>query len=210
MFISFEGTEGSGKSVHVAWLREWLAGRGKVVIATREPGGTPVGERVRSVILDSDLTPYPETSLLLFEAARSQLVREVIYPALESGATVISDRFADSTLAYQGYGDGLPLEQIRVLNNMATGGLTPDLTVLLDLDPAEGLRRRRGSSEWNTMDGRDLEFHCRVRDGFLALAAVEPSRWLVIDASRSLAEIRQTIVERLALWQNERGVVCDG
>ncbi|MDB5057746.1 MAG: tmk [Chloroflexi bacterium] len=204
MFITFEGTEGSGKSINVAWLAEWLEEHGHQVLTTREPGGTEVGEKIRSILLHCTGSPSAQTSLLLFEAARSQLVEEVIRPALASGVVVLSDRFTDSTLAYQGYGEGLSLGHIGMMNNIATGGLTPDLTVLLDIDPREGLARRLDSAEWNAIDARELAFHEKVRNGFLAMAAAEPARWLVLDATESLQYIRERIVARLALWQNER------
>jgi dTMP kinase len=204
MFITFEGPEGSGKSVNVAWLTQWLEAQGHRVLTTREPGGTDVGEKIRSILLHGDELPTPLASLLLFEAARSQLVNEVIRPALAAGMVVLSDRFTASTLAYQGYGEGLPLEQIHLLNSIASDGLAPDLTVLLDIDPREGLARRHGSAEWNSIDARELAFHERVRSGFLTMAAAEPDRWLVVDATQPLDDIRESIVARLALWQNER------
>ena len=197
MFLTLEGPEGSGKSSNAAWLVEWLAARGRRVLRVREPGGTPLGEQIRSLLLDAASPLTPCASLLLFEAARAELVETVIKPALADGDVVVSDRFADSTLAYQGYGEGLPLDDILLANRLATGGLQPDLSILLDLDPSIGLARRKGSEEWNVIDARSLEFHRRVRDGFLQLAAVEPSRWLVLDANRPLAIIRSDIAARL-------------
>jgi dTMP kinase len=197
VFITFEGTEGSGKTANVAWLKEWFEERHFRVVAAREPGGTALGEQIRSLLLQPSSAPTGYASLLLFEAARAELVAHVLRPALEGGDVVICDRFTDSSLAYQGYGEGLPLEQVRRANELATQGLKPDLTILLDLDAEEGLRRRQQSAEWNAIDDRPLAFHRAVRDGFLALAAAEPSRWLVVDAARPLEGVRSRIETRL-------------
>ncbi len=202
MFITFEGPEGAGKTVNIAWLAQWLLDQGHGVVLAREPGGTALGERIRDLLLDGLSPPEPHAALLLFEAARAQLVHDVIKPALAAGNVVLCDRFADSTLAYQGYGDGLPIERITQLNAVATDGLRPDLTILLDIDPEKGLSRRRSSAAWNEIDARDLAFHRRVRDGFVALARQEPDRWLVVDADQPLAEVRESIVARLSMWQN--------
>jgi dTMP kinase len=197
MFITFEGPEGGGKTSAMSRLAAWLSGQTVSVVTTREPGGTRLGEKIRSLLLDGD-EPGPLASLLLFETARVQLVSTVIQPALQQGSMVLCDRFSDSTLAYQGYGDGLSTDDIRVLNRVATGGLVPDLTVLLDIDPAEGLRRRDKAGNLNSMDRRDLDFHRRVREGFLALAAQEPERWLVLDAAESPDVLHARIVERIS------------
>lgn len=209
MFISFEGPEGSGKSTNAAWLADWLAGRGERVVRTREPGGTAVGERVRALLLADAPAASARAALLLFEAARAELVETVIRPALSGGAVVICDRFTDSTLAYQGFGEGLPLHEVRVANALATGGLVPDLTILLDLDPAIGLDRRARGADWNSMDARALSFHQRVRAGFRALAEQEPARWLVLDADQPLPVLHSAIAARLGdepLAQQARGV----
>ena len=197
MFITFEGPEGGGKTSAMSRLAAWLSEQTLSVVTTREPGGTQLGERIRSLLLDGD-EAGPLASLLLFEAARAQLVSSVIRPALQQGAIVLCDRFADSTLAYQGYGDGMPADDISVLNRLATGGLVPDLTFLLDIDPAEGLRRRGRAGDLNSMDRRDLDFHRRVREGFLALAAQEQERWLVLDAAESPEVLHARIVERIS------------
>ncbi len=197
MFITFEGPEGSGKSENMRWLAEWLKARGHRVIAVREPGGTPLGERVRSLLLDTATPPASMASLLLFSAARAELVARVIQPELASGGSVLCDRFTDSTLAYQGYGEGITLADVRAVNHLATDGVTPDLTILLDVDVELGLERRAGSSAWNEIDGRPLDFHGRVRRGFLELAAAEPARWLVVDATRPLDDVRSAILEGL-------------
>ena len=184
MFITFEGPEGSGKSTQILRLRAFLEARGHSVICTREPGGTTTGERIRSVLLDLDAGPLqPETETLLFCAARKELMANVVLPALEAGRIVLCDRFADATLAYQGYGRGMDLEVLRVLNGLATGGCMPDLTLLLDLEVEVGLRRRkRDEAGWNRFDAASLAFHERVRAGYLALAEQEPERWALIRA----------------------------
>jgi dTMP kinase len=202
MFITFEGPEGSGKSVNIAWLAEWFIAEGHDVTLVREPGGTALGERIRELLLDGASPPERRAALLLFEAARSQLVHDVIGPAIAAGTVVLCDRFSDSTLAYQGYGDGLPLDQIQQLNAVATGGMRPDLTILLDIEPELGLSRRRDSTVWNAIDARDIAFHRRVRAGFLSLATQEPDRWLILDGARPLPEVRESIVARLSMWQN--------
>lgn len=197
MFITFEGPEGGGKTTALARLEAWLLERHERVLTTREPGGTPLGERIRPLVVD-DEEAVPYASLLLIEAARAQLVATVIRPALERHAVVLCDRFTDSTLAYQGFGDGTSLDDIRVMNRMATGGLTPDLTMLLDIEPIDGLRRRGRAGGINAIDRRDVEYHGRVRDGFLSLASLEPARWIVLDASRPPAEVDAEIVDRLS------------
>jgi len=156
-----------------------------------------LGERIRSLLLDGELPPTPMASLLLFEAARAQLVSTVIQPALGAGTIVLCDRFTDSTLAYQGYGEGLPLATIDELNALATGGLIPRLTILFDIDPIIGLQRRGTAGAVNAMDARDLEFHRRVRQGFLVLASQFPDRWLMLDATRPLDDLRRQIARRL-------------
>lgn len=185
-FIVLEGGEGTGKSTLLPRLAARLRGEGILVLETREPGGTPVGEGVRVLLRDS-LDPWAET--FLFLAARAQLTAEVIRPALAQGVWVLCDRFAASTLAYQGYGRGLDLQALRLLNAVATGRLEPDLTILLDLDPAEGLRRK-GSAVGDLRTGNeDLSFYQRVREGYRALCAEAPDRWVVVDAATSLEAV---------------------
>jgi dTMP kinase len=205
LFITFEGPEGGGKSTNVSWLAARLQEQGCGVLTARDPGSTGLGEGVRQLALHGQEAPAAMASLFLFEAARAQLVAQVIRPALARGEVVICDRFTDSTLAYQGYGEGLSLETIRVLNGLATGGLTPDVTILLDLDPLLGLRRRRAIQEWDQMEGRDLAFHRQVRSGFRTLAETEPDRWLVVDASRPLAEVHAVIEARIVEARAARG-----
>jgi dTMP kinase len=180
-FVTLEGPDGAGKTTQAERLRERASGAGFDVVLTREPGGTAAGERIREVLLHGGELD-PRTDALLFNAARAQLVADVIRPALDRGALVISTRFADSTLAYQGYGAGLPLGELRALERVATNGLTPDLTILLDLPVDVGLARK-GSEVTRFETDFDVEFHRRVRDGFLALAAADPGRFAVVDAS---------------------------
>jgi len=191
MFITLEGPEGSGKSSHIQPLAEDLRRQGYRVYTTREPGGTVIGDQVRAILTRLDNTAMqPRTEILLFQAARAQLVEEVIRPRLAQGEIVLCDRYADSTLAYQGYGHGVDLGVLRRLLEFATGGLQPDLTVLLDVDVEEGLRRRRTcGGEWNRLDAYQLEFHRRVRQGYLELAGSQPARWRIIDAGQAQPDV---------------------
>ncbi len=199
LFITFEGPEGSGKSTQVRFLVEWLKERGFSVLSTREPGGTAIGNAVRQVLLDVQHAGMrPRTEVFLFSAARAQLVDEVIRPFLERGGVVVSDRYADSTLAYQGYGHGMDLGMLRRISEFATGGLWPDLTIYLDVPVEEGLRRKRkanirGEGELNRLDMADVEFHRRVRNGYLALAESDPARWRVLDGTKPADSLRDEI-----------------
>ncbi len=192
-FITLEGPEGAGKTVLARRLADALGGRGHAVRLTREPGGTVLGERVRALLLERSpedgLAIDARADALLFNAARAQLVAEVIRPALEAGEVVVCARFADSTLAYQGYGAGLPLDELRALARIATGGLMPDLTLLLDVDPELGLRRKSPGAQNRFEAAFDLDFHRRVRAGFLELAGQGPERWRVIDSSRHVDRV---------------------
>jgi dTMP kinase len=191
-FITIEGPEGAGKTTQADAVARHLADLGHDVHTTREPGGTWLGERLREILLartDSAAPTDPLTDALLFNAARRQLVTEVIRPALEAGRTVVCARFADSTLAYQGYGAGIPLDTLRGLERAATDGLTPDLTILLDVPVEEGLARKAPGDVTRFEAEFDLDFHRRVRDGFLALAAAEPRRFAVVDASRPTGDV---------------------
>jgi dTMP kinase len=195
-FITIEGPEGAGKTTQAARLEAHLRDDGIPVVRTREPGGTRLGEVLRDILLAggrSAVTIDPLTDALLFSAARRQLVGEVIRPALDAGTTVICTRFADSTLAYQGYGSGVPLGDLRDLQRIATNGLRPDLTILLDLPPESGLERKAPDDQTRFELGFDLDFHRRVRDGFLALAADEPERFAVVDAEHSKANVRDGV-----------------
>ena len=185
--IAFEGVEGSGKSTQLELLRAALEGRGREVVVTREPGGTPAGERMRAVLLDPGVELHPRAEALLFAAARAELVDAVIRPALERGAVVLCDRYLDSSLAYQGVARGLGRDPVEEVNRFATGGLLPDLVVLLDLDPASGLRRRSG--ELDRIEAQDLAFHRRVRQAFCDLAAANPGRFAVVDGAAPVAEV---------------------
>lgn len=195
MFITFEGPDGSGKSTQCKLLAEYLTSLGHSVLLTREPGGTEISLQIRKVIMDlKNKSMQPATEFLLFSAARAQLVREKIRPHLESGGLVVADRYYDSSLAYQGYGHGIPLETIRAITNFATDSLKPDLTLLLDIESENGLRRRQvPGAEWNRLDDYALELHQRVRRGFLELAAAEPDRWRVLNADQSLAALQAEV-----------------
>src|SRR3954470_12238666 len=180
-FITFDGPDGAGKTTQAARLADALRARGIEVLATREPGGTALGERIRDVLLAPGASIDPLADALLFNAARRQLVAQVIEPALAAGTTVICARFADSTKAYQGYGAGLPLAELDRLEVVATGGLRPDRTILLDLPVEVGLARKAPMDRTRFEEGFDLEFHERVRNGFLAMAVAEPCRFVVLD-----------------------------
>ena len=206
-FITFEGVEGAGKSTQVAGLAAWLDEAGYPVCATSEPDGSPVGLHLRQLLRTLPAVE-PLTEALLFAASRAEHVRRVIRPSLAAGVIVLYDRLADSTLAYQGYGRGVPFDAIATLNRLATGGLAPDLTILLDLDAAEGLervrRRRTGSgARTDPFEGLGLEFHERVRKGYWAIQAREPDRVALVDASRDeasvAAEVRALVGMRLGL-----------
>ncbi len=197
MFITFEGPEGSGKTTQSRLLAKWLAGRGLNVLLVREPGGTPIGDQVRDILHDmKNEAMDPHTELLLYSASRAQLVAQTIRPHLAAGGVVICDRYADSTMAYQGYGRGLELDALRQITDFATGGLRPDLTLYLDLDPQDGLaRRNRGGEEWNRMDALALDFHRRVQEGYEQLIAAEPKRWIRIDAAQPVETVQRAICE---------------
>ena len=203
MFITLEGPEGSGKTSHIPYLVQYLREKGHAVFPTREPGGTSIGEQIREVIHDlKNVEMHPRTETLLYQAARAQIVEQVVKPRLNDGEIVISDRYYDSTIAYQGYGHQQDLEQIRTLVKYATGGLVPDLTVLLDVDVEEGLRRKKKDNEWNRLDAYTVEFHQRVHAGYLEMVKAEPKRWMVVDASQKWDEVqeklRKVITERLS------------
>jgi dTMP kinase len=189
-FITVEGPDGSGKTTQASALAAWLGARAIPVHLTREPGGTWLGERLRDVLLARTATAATPsdalTDALLFNAARRQIAREVIRPALAVGTTVVCARYADSTLAYQGYGAGVPLDRLRALADLATDGLVPDLTILLDIPAAEALARKAPGEVTRFESEFDSAFHQRVRDGFLALAAAEPERFVVIDATQPI------------------------
>jgi len=207
-FITFEGGEGCGKSTQVRRFATALECRGKRVLLTREPGGTRLAELIRALLKDEDEDPpVDRAELLLFLAARAQLVENVIRPALEAGTWVVSDRFSDSTVAYQGYGRGLPLDFVRAANDFACDGLRPDLTFLLDLDPALAAARMRGREAATNTAADRIEragggFHVRLREGFLALAAADPRRFAVIDASAAPDEVASAVLSAAERLQN--------
>src|SRR5918995_5886515 len=217
VFVTFEGGEGSGKSTQVQRLRQHLEGRGRRVVQVREPGGTPLGEELRKLLLKSQ-SISPRTELMLFLAARSELVQKVIKPALSSGIDVISDRFIDSTVAYQGYGRGRDRRLIDSLNAAVIEGCLPDVTVLLDIDPEAGLARASADASGDAIEGhwqqglsfeaerpgdgkrvggRDRAFHRRVRKGYLEIAKSQPDRWLVLDASLPVDDLAAAVAERV-------------
>jgi dTMP kinase len=194
MFITFEGPEGSGKTSQIPQLREYLVAIGHPVFCTREPGGTLIGDQIREVLLANKNTDmHPRSEILLFQASRAQLVEQEINPRLKANEIVLCDRYADSTIAYQGYGHCLDLEQLRHIVHFATGGLKPDLTLLLDLDVEIGLTRRHKDGGINRLDAFELDFHRRVRAGYLELVAAEPERWVIIDASQSPEQVQQDL-----------------
>ena len=202
LFVTFEGGEGTGKSTQIARLAARLRERGIDPVITREPGGTPLAEGIRTLLLDPDRAPGALAEALLMQAARADLVAQVIRPALAAGRAVLCDRYTDSTLAYQGAGRGLDAALLRDWNRAATGGLVPDLTLLFDLDPAAGLERRVGAEgRPNRLDLEPAEFHARVRAGYLELARAEPGRFVTLDAALDPealeARVREAIEPRL-------------
>lgn len=200
MFLTFEGSDGSGKTTQIHLLAQHLRTAGYTVLTTREPGGTRIGDGIRQLLLDlahTEMNARAET--LLFNAARAQIVAEVIRPALAAGNIVLCDRFADSTLAYQGYGHQQDIAELERLIAYATGGLRPDLTIYLDIPPEDGIRRNRGRADgdWNRLDAQELSFYQRVEHGYRQLIAQQPHRWTVINASRARQEVHHDVVQAL-------------
>ena len=195
MFITLEGPEGSGKTSHIPHLVEYLRERGHIVFSTREPGGTSISEQIRDILHDlKNAEMHPRTETLLYQAARAQIVEQVIKPRLDVGEIVISDRYYDSTIAYQGYGHQQNLEQVRALVKYATGGLVPDLTVLLDLDVEVGLqRKKKNNAEWNRMDDHEVQFYQRVRAGYLEMVKQEPNRWVIVDSGQKWESVQDEL-----------------
>jgi dTMP kinase len=204
LFITLEGPDGSGKSTQCKLLAEHLQSLGHAprVLLTREPGGTEISLQVRQVLMDmKNKSMFPATEFLLFSAARAQLVREKIKPHLAAGGIVIADRYYDSSLAYQGYGHGIPLASIRAITEFATDSLKPDLTLLLDIDAERGLRRRQvNATEWNRLDDYTLAFHQRVRNGFLELARAEPDRWRVLKADQAAENLQADVLREVVAF----------
>ena len=205
LFITFEGPDGSGKSTQIKILSEALLAAGRDILTVREPGGTPISEQIRDVVHNlRNREMSDRAECLLYNAARAQLVDQLILPHLQRGGIVLCDRYADSTLAYQGYGRGLDLSAVRSVVAFTTNHLKPDVTFYLDLDVEEGIeRRRRGGGEWNRLDDQTLEFHRRVRAGYLQMVREEPARWVCIAGARTVeeiqAEIRVEVERRLAI-----------
>jgi len=205
MFITLEGPEGSGKSSQLPDLAEFLSGQGWDVLTTREPGGTPIGDQIRQILMRLDNQElHPRTEILLFLASRAQLVEQVIKPALREGKLVLCDRFGDSTLAYQGYGHGLNLDTLRIMLDFATDKLKPDLTLLLDVDVETGLQRKRKEDEWNRLDAYALAFHQRVREGYHELCRQEPERWRVIDAMQPKEAVQLALRQAVMHFLQEK------
>jgi len=206
VLITVEGVEGSGKSTQCARLEQHLSGRGLQVVRTSEPDGTPLGLRVRALFEADGPTPTPLTQTFLFMAARQEHVTRVIAPALARGAVVISDRYADATVAYQGYGQGMDVQTIREMNLLATGGVLPDLTLVLDLDPAAGMRRIRGRA-LDAFEKMDTAFHRRVREGYLEIARADKNRVVVLDAGRDADALHADVVRAVDELLARRGGV---
>jgi dTMP kinase len=212
-FITFEGVEGSGKSTQLRLAADRLAERAIPFVTTVEPGGTPLGQKIRDMLLNRGLdAPFPETELLLFCAARAQHVHEVIAPALATGKVGLCDRFADATLVYQGYGRGLDKERILAINTFATGGVMPDLTLLFDLPVEDGLERafsriaRNGSDQpEDRFERENRTFHDRIRAGYLAEAARSPDRFRILDAARPIPEIQTDVSACMEAHLRRRG-----
>ncbi len=194
LFITFEGPDGSGKSTQVKLLAEALTTAGHQVLTVREPGGTPIGEQIREVVHSlRNREMGDRAECLLYNAARAQLVEQLILPQLRRGGVVLCDRYADSTMAYQGHGRGLDLAAVKSVIAFATQDLKPDVTFYLDIDVVTGIERRKHGGEWNRLDDQALEFHRRVRAGYLQMIAEEPERWVKIDAARAVEEIQADI-----------------
>jgi len=206
MFITFEGIEGSGKTTHVDLLSDYLCEKGLRVVKTREPGGTPVGEALRSVLLKKDLQVLPLTELLVFLASRAQHVEEVIRPALEEGNVVLCDRFVDASYAYQGYGRGIDLGIIETLNRLVTKGVRPNLTILLDCPVDVGLGRKSADGNLDRFEKEELSFHQKIRNAYIELAEDDPKRFVMLNARKDLAKTQEVIREKVEKLLKSHGV----
>ena len=210
LFITFEGPDGSGKSTQIELVADFLRRKGYTIYCTREPGGSAIGDQIRDVLHDVKNTEMSSRAeILLYSASRAQLVEQIILPRLVQGDVVLCDRYADSTYAYQGYGRQLDFATLRTITEYATQNLKPDLTIYLDLNVETGLQRKveanaAGEGEWNRMDQLKIDFHQRVRSGYLEMAKNEPDRWLVVNASGTIEDINRSICDRLEKVLAER------
>lgn len=201
IFISLEGIEGAGKTTQAKLLGERLSKEGYDVVLTKEPGGTVIGSRIREILLHTDHTEMSYLAeLLLYNADRAQHLNEKILPAVHDGKIVITDRFTDSTIAYQGYGRGIDIELMKSIDIIATGGMRPDMTVLFDLDVETGLMRNRGANKIDRLELEDVEFHKKVRKGYLKILETEPERVKIVDASMQMEQIREKVWE-IVQWR---------
>jgi dTMP kinase len=211
LFITLEGPDGSGKTRQAESLHRHLLSHKLDVMLTCEPGGTPIGDQIREVLFNLDNTAMdPRTEFLLFSASRAQHVAEKIKPLLERGTIVLSDRYFDSSLAYQGYGHRLDLSTLWAVTSFATQGLIPDRTYLLDIPVEEGIKRRKQGGNWNRLDAFDLELHKRVRSGYLQLAEDDKNRWEVLDASRTFDEVQEDLRTSVLELMRSRGLIEAG
>lgn len=205
IFVSFEGIEGTGKSTQARLLSEYLTGKGLRVIKTEEPGGTQISLKIREILLSLDSRGMDHvTELLLYNASRSQHIKEVIMPALERGDVVITDRFSDSTVAYQGYGRDIDLKLIDSLDKISTGGLKPDITILLDIDVETGLRRNKEINKNDRLEQEDIVFHQKVRSGFIKIAEREPERVKMIDCFDGIDAVHKKVVDMVKGFLDKR------
>ena len=194
LFITFEGPDGSGKSTHAEKLKQWFKNKGFSVILTREPGGTRLAESIRKLLLNSENSVSPITELLLYAASRAQHTQELILPSLKQGKIIISDRYYDSTVAYQHYGRGLDLKTIKELNTIASGGLTPDLTILIDLETKKSLGRLKNTRKKDRIENENTAFHRKIRNGYLALAKDEPRRIKIVKSNNEMSATFESIL----------------
>jgi dTMP kinase len=203
-FISVEGIEGTGKTTQAKLLADHIGQKGFDVVRTAEPGGTEISKKIRDLLLSIDSRGMtPVTELFLYNASRAQHIKEVVMPALQMGSAVITDRFSDSTVAYQGYGRGIDLGLIDTLDGISTDGLRPDITLLLDVDVETGLRRNRRINKDDRLELEDISFHKRVREGFLTIAGKEPQRVKLIDCSGGIEEVHQNIINIIDVFLNK-------
>ncbi|AIS51301.1 thymidylate kinase Tmk [Thermoanaerobacter kivui] len=192
-FITFEGIDGCGKTTQIKLLKEYLFKKGYNILVLREPGGTKVGEKIRDILLDKDNFIFPMTEMLLYASSRAQLVSEKIIPALQKGKIVIADRFVDSSYVYQGYARELGIETVKVVNEIATIGILPDITIYIDITPEEAMKRR-GKREADRLEKESMEFHEKVREGYVKLIKQHPERFVIIDGMQEISKVHQCII----------------